>query len=58
MTKTISSKEHQIARGVNPCTAAPGYKLSRSGNSFDNYVSQQELGSSRNGMSSIGFFQQ
>ena len=55
--KILSPLEvQQMGKGVSPSTSAPGHKLSTSGNSCDNYVSQQELRSSRNGMASMGSF--
>ncbi|XP_017429851.1 auxin response factor 6 isoform X3 [Vigna angularis] len=55
--KILSPLEvQQMGKGVSPSTSAPGHKLSTSGNSCDNYASQQELRSSRNGMASMGSF--
>jgi len=55
--KILSPLEvQQMGKGGSPSTSAPGHKLSTSGNSCDNYASQQELRSSRNGMASMGSF--
>nr|ACU17544.1 unknown [Glycine max] len=45
-----------MGKGFSPFTFAPGNKLFTPANSCDNYVSQQELRSSRNGMASMGSF--
>ncbi|KAG4961999.1 hypothetical protein AAZX31_14G031600 [Glycine max] len=55
--KILSPLEvQQMGKGLSPSTSAPGNKLSTPANSCDNYVSQQELRSSRNGMASMGSF--
>lgn len=56
--KILSPVEvQQMGKGVSPSsTSAPSNKLSLAANSCDNYASQQELRSSRNGMASMGSF--
>nr|KYP73316.1 Auxin response factor 8 [Cajanus cajan] len=55
--KILSPLEvQQMGKVLSPSTSAPGHKLSTTDNSCDNYVSQQELRSSRNGMASMGSF--
>ncbi|XP_061342841.1 auxin response factor 6-like isoform X2 [Gastrolobium bilobum] len=46
----------EVQQMGSPSTSAPGHKLSTTGNSWDNYVSQQELRGSRNSMASMGSF--
>lgn len=55
--KILSPLEvQQMGKSVSTSTSAPGDKLPTAGNSCDNYVNQQELRSSRNGMASMGTF--